>query len=71
MKLNELVVTLCQKQCVATEIATATIYAASILLWMDTAKPKDNRPGQDRPAHEQPAPGCTGNARTLQFTRPL
>ena len=71
MKLNELIITLCKKQCVATEAGTGFIYAASILLWTSIDCPKDNSLKKTRPAQEQHVQGCTGTAKTLQFTQPL
>ena len=63
-------VSLCRKQCLATEIATAIIYSGAIFLWMTILISPGGRTKAE-PVHDQPAPGCTVSARTQQFTQAL
>ena len=71
MKLNELKETLCGKQCVATEIATGIIFAASIILWTSMPGFVGRHREKAEPARTQHVQGCTGTARMNQFFQPL
>ena len=71
MKLNELIIALCKKECVASEAATAIIYAGSILVWTGIDSPKDQSRAKTKPALEQHAQGCPKTAHMLQLNRPL
>ncbi len=62
---------LCNKQCAGTEIATALIYAASMLLWASIPVAADSGRDKTVPVRDQHTPDCTSAARMHEFRQAL